>query len=424
MINGYSVKNGRKGFTLLEVMMVLFIIAIITPVLGLAFYQLVTLPGEETNRLTVSNEIHLVASWIISDGQKSEAFVEGNGSVFGQFRWTDYVINQSANESVREYEVTYILTNNVVRRYETVSWFDFTKEIYINNSKAIDIARHINSLDSNFSAQGLEVTINAGVSTKISKTETIYVTSRINYAGTETAGLPWGPNVVLAGNSNGAITISGRANFFAGPLHSDGDIIVTGQDDAVQGDVMCSHLTGNLKVIAPGEIIQSPNNTIWGMPHIDPVNPSEYTFDWTGNVNLENKLEVWDTSNPTQLLPGIYHCNGTLTVGRQFASGTVTFIADKILLNSGYCNLQPYRNDLLCWANASGQDVIVIDYAKESYQFWRTPGIFQGVLYAPNGEIELRGSGSKKYDQGILTEGAIVAKEVTISGDYWYLNRW
>lgn len=79
------------GFTLLEVVTAMAITSILLPVVGIVFYQILTVPPDQSARLTLTNEIQRLASILYQDGQRADNFSAGDGNpYFGNFTWTDY----------------------------------------------------------------------------------------------------------------------------------------------------------------------------------------------------------------------------------------------------------------------------------------------------------------------------------------------
>lgn len=408
--------------------MSVLIIGLILPPLGLAFVNFLTVPPDQTDQLTAAHEVRQIAQWFTEDGRMAETFLEGTNPEYGTFRWTDY-----ADDTDHEYEVAYRYDNGKVIREETVTWFE--DDEWQSDSFSVVIAQNIdNYLDLSFEvyATYLEVNIKAIVG-QISEELTIQIVPRRFYAEAGPSGWPWGPDAILAGDSGASeILLSGRDNIIAGDLHSDYVIRVTGQYNHVTGEVECQELIEN-KPLTYGSLKLPPDAEIWGMPDIgEPqdyfendletpgIYEDEHEYIFSGNVNLEDYDDVWLGAGKRQLKPGIYYTDGTMTLDRRYASGEVTLIADKIVISARGIELSPYHGDLLLWGTGSGEDVVKISGGS-----WFVPcGPFQGSLYAPDGEIELEGSGSSIFSRAWLTEGALVAQSITISGNNWYISRW
>ena len=136
----------------------------------------------------------------------------------------------------------------------------------------------------------------------------------------------------------------------------------------------------------------------------------------------------------------MYYSNGTIELDDTYTRGTVTFIAKRIIINNNNggglitpeIELGPFaQNGLLCWANGSagspttgGDGDILIEGTSD----WHACASLEGVLFAPNGEIELAGSGRTGWFGFVaaaqLYNGALISKYLTISGSHWNIYRW
>ena len=409
------IKRRRKGFTLLEVVIALTITAVILPGLGITFYQMMTVPPAQRDQLTVSNEVQLVSSWLVSDGQKAEYFTGGNGSASMNLSWTD---------PSGLHRVTYSLNNSVLTRDESI-WNGSAMAPH-NVSVAHNIAAFTSS--NSTTGTGLEVTMNSSKG-KATKVETIYVATRIIHstAGAQTSGgLSWGPYAIFldstAGTNGKDIHFEAQGTVIHGDIHSDGNIVSSNSNTTVYGNITTN---GTMKGNGGG-IITFPNpgdgwmkSPLLNLPTVNAIDSSDYNFTIPAG-KLSTQTQVW--ASPIELKPGIYHCSGTLELDKDYAVGAVTFIADRIIISGKYCNLQSYRGDLLFWANGSGtgNGNSPIEISNNP------PGIFHGVMYAPNGKILLSGKGNgggPDLNYASIT-GALVAKEVDITGDNWIISRW
>lgn len=170
----------------------------------------------------------------------------------------------------------------------------------------------------------------------------------------------------------------------------------------------------------------------------------EYIF--TGDVTLTPgtsprpgipSTAVWLPSHT--LKPGTYYSPGTITLADTETKGTVTFIANRIVISNtgggplikGKITLGPFHEDLLFWANGSvGSPTTALDGAiliQGTHADYACASL-EGVLYAPNGEIELAGSGRTGWfgytDAAEIYRGALVSKNLSISGSHWNFYRW
>ena len=285
----------------------------------------------------------------------------------------------------------------------------------------------------------------------------------------------WGDSPLYAASG---LFISGNNNVISGDIRINGTVNVTGSANQIAGTLACQLLLNDPPPYS-GLTFTLPlqNCTSGAMPDIGNqqsyfktdlaaviasgtavgnYSTNEYVFPTDANLttdtvsvydpttNTNSTVSVYTSSNRT-LNTGLYYSPGTITLSGSGISGNVTFIANKIVItNSGgssyndVISLKPYRNDyndLLFWANGSqgtlsgsGDGDIQINGAAAN-----NPCVdLEGVLYAPNGEMELAGSGVKYWNTGLtyviyratLDKGAVISKYITISGNYWYIFRW
>jgi hypothetical protein len=171
----------------------------------------------------------------------------------------------------------------------------------------------------------------------------------------------------------------------------------------------------------------------------------EYVFAGSGNTNLESVSQVWQNNDPSTriLKPGMYYSQGTIILNQAHVRGNVTLVATGITIHntaSGGSSLddviylKPYYQDLLFWATGSKGTLNGLgnaDIEVTGNNGNNACADLEGVIYAPNGEIELAGSGAKYWNiatyviyRATLDKGAVLAKYITISGDYWAIYRW
>ncbi len=75
--------KGKRGFTLLEILMVMIITGMTLPVVGMALYMLLHVPAKETGKLTVINDVNLVLSWVHEDINRGQFFSGSPGWLKG-----------------------------------------------------------------------------------------------------------------------------------------------------------------------------------------------------------------------------------------------------------------------------------------------------------------------------------------------------
>jgi prepilin-type N-terminal cleavage/methylation domain-containing protein len=67
-------RSEKRGFTLLEVLVVMFITGMILPLIGTAFYMLIDVPTRETGKLTTINDVQLAFNWIRDDAMRAQYY--------------------------------------------------------------------------------------------------------------------------------------------------------------------------------------------------------------------------------------------------------------------------------------------------------------------------------------------------------------
>lgn len=75
--------NGKKGFTVLELLVVMLITAVTLPVVGTAFYMMLHVPAKETGKLSTINDVNLALSWIHQDINRGQFFSGAPGMLKG-----------------------------------------------------------------------------------------------------------------------------------------------------------------------------------------------------------------------------------------------------------------------------------------------------------------------------------------------------
>lgn len=70
--------RGKRGFTIIELMIATAITAIIMGGLVSAFYYVSTVPPQQTNQLTAENELRLALDQIQNDGVQAQSFTPGS----------------------------------------------------------------------------------------------------------------------------------------------------------------------------------------------------------------------------------------------------------------------------------------------------------------------------------------------------------
>jgi hypothetical protein len=288
----------------------------------------------------------------------------------------------------------------------------------------------------------------------IEKQLTLYIAQRAKEPGLGRGGI-WGESAVVA---LGDLEISGEVNLFNGDLYVNGTVTVSAAHNSVTGTLYNDSLvlTGGGTDFTYGDGVSpcpdvsmpelgDPQNKFTNnlsTPIMDTVN---HEFIFSGDIDLTDDCsECWISrgsgwgpwSSVSVLEPGYYYSPGTITLSDKAVRGQVTFIADEIVIENtttggigdwneeNYIGLDYWDADgLLLWARDSGSNVIWI---KGQSGAWNPCVMFVGMLFAPDGEIELQGYGStvSGYSNAYITSGGIIGQDLTVSGKDWFIYRW
>jgi len=82
-------RGERRGFTLLETMVVLFITGLMLPAIGTAFWLLLRVPPQETGKLTTINDVQAAFNWIRDDAMRAQ-YYSGSPSVLDKVVLIDF----------------------------------------------------------------------------------------------------------------------------------------------------------------------------------------------------------------------------------------------------------------------------------------------------------------------------------------------
>ncbi|MFA5374575.1 MAG: DUF2341 domain-containing protein [Dehalococcoidia bacterium] len=300
----------------------------------------------------------------------------------------------------------------------------------------------------------------------VEKQLTIYLMQRPLYLLPEES--IWGEDTVSALDT---LRFSGTHNSISGNVKVNGTVTVaaTAAANDIDGTLTCHEIswlpdppgTVNLSKLDYTQIVTTEyvNNSmpvLWPAQQyfttnlslgIQVLNDSIREYVFTGDVDLHSVNGVWvDNSSSSQTLKtGIYYSPGTITLADTYTKGQVTFIANRIIINNNDTGglitpvimLVPYREELLFWANGSlGSTTTDYDGAIliRGISDWHACVNLEGVLYAPNGEIELAGSGRTGWfgytEPASIYGSALVGKDLSIgnsvagSGSYWNFYRY
>lgn len=142
--------------------------------------------------------------------------------------------------------------------------------------------------------------------------------------------------------------------------------------------------------------------------------PSQFACDWPsrgvaydGNwdLNVDGPWWVNGRKSSKQLQPGVYCATGSsggIKLSDSDIRGNVTFVATQTIDISGSnFDLTPYANGVLFYSQ--GTSDVALKVAGSG-------GRWQGIMYAPNGQVEISGSGN------MTISGGIVAQTVKLGG--------
>jgi prepilin-type N-terminal cleavage/methylation domain-containing protein len=381
----------KRGFTLIEVMVVIGLTALIMPAIGLAFYQLMVVPPQESRELTSINDMSLALSWLNRDGMRAQDFSLAPEPLYGSFYWMD---RTSGNVS-HSYAARYYYDDGRLLREE---WRDNAL-----NSTFV-VARHIANYSDvsfeyypkgdwpagNFSEVQLPyvvVTIKTtdGQGTAVQSAEgSQYVYLR----GGEP--LSRGFAILTMGSGSYTLDISGNNLAIDGDIRSYGGISTSGSGHTVNGTAQAAWLIDDdadaIDDNQEEEYARLPRIS-WSLILSD-FQP--YTFNFTGDVNLADE-DVW---NGTTLMPGVYYTTGNMTLATNNASGMVTLIGDKVEVKADNTQLWPFCNGVLLYSTG------------DELEFSGDGGTLYGTLFASYDLVKMTGS-------GLILYGAIAAQTFT-----------
>ena len=394
---------------MLEVLVALIITSLMLPAIGLAFYQLLRVPPQESDELTTINEVSLALGWMNKDGMMAQYFSSAPDErdpyfigeyLYGAFYWVD---RTSGNVS-HCYAVRYYYDDGYVMRREwqdnaPVSTITIARHIADYGNISFDFHPHGNWPQGNFSKLGLPY---VAVTTKATEQRGNAVqwaegTQYIYLRGGES--LSRGFAVLALGTADDAIGISGKYLTIDGDIRSYGDISISGSDHSVTG---WAQARGEIDDGAGAGAIpndqEESNYPLKDMGwNLEVEDFQQYTFNFTGDKSLSypNPAGCW--LNKTTLKPGVYYTTGTMTLATDNATGMVTLIGDKVVVTADNTKLTPFCNGVLLYGTGSGAEAI---------KFSEDGGTWYGTLFARDGEVKITGSDLTLY-------GAIAAQTFT-----------
>gem|GEM_PF-4663420 len=383
--------RNRRGFTLIEVIVAITIMGMILPLVGTAMYQFIKVPPEQTDELTVINEVRQVAEWIVEDGTQSTFFAPT--LQFWRF----------APEGKQEFVAGYKLAvDGTLTRYTDYS--DAASGVviaqHINDPNDLDYLKEPTGLvfksQPNYLKVDIVSTIN-GIGGQTQDSGTVFVFLKSAPQLPLTYAIFCGP---------GGLTITGGSKTIDGNVYSGGTVSIGGNKNTITGtleapDVSVDGANPDPELIEPW--------TEHGFPPI--WMPEQFQPGWYDGPYF---TDFGDTLNGV-LEPGVYYSDSKVTIGAG-TTGHVTIIAPTIKVTGNGVNLTAYYGGMLLWATAGdiygapGQKAIEIS-SNDAY--------FQGFIYAsdPDATVSISSQG------GTVINGSIIANAVIISGDLWLVAR-
>ena len=210
-------------------------------------------------------------------------------------------------------------------------------------------------------------------------------------------------------NSCGApgISIGGSLAGFEGTVHANSNVAVGGSDHSFNPSVTysCDFADGGSSTT----YAHDPKKT--GAREV----PSEVAsvtyasfapcdFSYPNPINLKSRNEVWTNPAKTQLVSGVYCFGNSVTLIGDDIVGNVTFAAmGGISISGSDHNLTAYHpSGILFYSERStGPTQINVSAAGGSYQ---------GIIYAPNGDIDFQGQSNHTF------QGSLVGQNVSVGG--------
>ena len=143
--------GGRAGFTLVELLVVLGLIAVVTGLLVTIFYQFWRVPRWGNAQMTADSDLRNVGLWLVRDGNQSRAFIPGG--TCGSF--------QTGHGEV----YTYSLSGESLQRTDS-------------SGGTVTVARHVRAISCTTDGERVFVTVQVAVG-PVSTSATYTVTMRV-----------------------------------------------------------------------------------------------------------------------------------------------------------------------------------------------------------------------------------------------------
>jgi len=215
---------------------------------------------------------------------------------------------------------------------------------------------------------------------------------------------------IAEGCGNPGVEIGGGAHVYNGIVHSNSNVDVGGNDhsfdpavtyacDFSDGGSNNSYSQGQWKVGArpvPSAVAPWTYQAFvdWGC-----------TYTFNNPTNMKSVNSVWTDAAKTQLRPGLYCFNRDVTLIGDDIAGNVTFAAKgNITLSGSDWSLTPFHPSNIVMYSESSTGPTQIDASLSD-------GAVTGIFYAPNGDIQMGGSGV------VVVSGSLVGQNVAVGGN-------
>jgi Flp pilus assembly protein TadG len=199
---------------------------------------------------------------------------------------------------------------------------------------------------------------------------------------------------VFSGSANSTMTMRGNGSTITGHLHSNDSVRIMGNDHVIDGNVT-----------APNGV-QKFNTNVKGS--VNGSSPQVPMVQVDFNAYAAQARKTYNTSQHFQdtTIEGITVVNGDVQINGGAVKGK------GILLVTG--NLQISGQGL----KYQSSDSMLAIYVKGNVQITATGTVIDGVLYAPNGNIKIAGSGNKFNGALIGNSVEWAGNDIAISGKY------
>jgi len=135
--------------------------------------------------------------------------------------------------------------------------------------------------------------------------------------------------------------------------------------------------------------------------------PCTYTRAGAFDVDRNGLWWVGGNKSSKQLKPGVYCATGRISLSTQSVQGNVTFVTDGDISMSGNdSSLTAFSNGVVLYTSSTDGNAIKIS---------GSDGSFGGIMYAPNGSIDLAGS-------GMNIQGSVIGNEIKLTGSNRTIN--